>query len=62
MCCIVFIPQLKGNYSDQMQLVTFFQEISLFDATWFGIALHTSPQADSDDEAAVLDSAQDAGV
>ena len=32
-----------------MQLVTFFQEISLFDATWFDIAPHTSPQADSDE-------------
>ena len=46
---IVFIQQLKGNYSDQMQLVTFFQEISLFDATWFDIAAHTKPHADSDE-------------
>ena len=36
----------------------FFRKISLFDATYFDIA----PRAGSDDEANVLNSAQDAGV
>ena len=40
------------------QIGTFFRKIRLFEATIFGMA----PRADSDDEAAFLDSAQDAGV
>ena len=44
--------------SQMSQLGTFFRKIRLFDATIFDMA----PRADSDDEAAFLDSDQDAGV